>query len=152
MAGGFNAPYIDWLIPGIIKGTWYSTAHEVLLGVAQDHGLLKPTRGNNILDLFFTSHQAKINRIEIMPQISDHNTVILEINLKAKTIKQKPWKIHLYNKGDWPAIQKGLADILDSLGTLQNINDMWLLFKTKCLDLMDRHIPTKLTKVRNGLP
>ena len=53
-----------------------------------------------------------------MPQISDHNTVFLEVNLKAKTIKQKPWKIHLYNKGDWPAIQKGLADILDSLGTL----------------------------------
>ena len=71
---------------------------------------------------------------------------------RLKTIKQKPQKIHLYNKGDWPAIQKGLADILDSLGTLQNINDMWLLFETKCLDLMDRHIPTKLTKVYNGLP
>ena len=24
-----------------------------------------------------------------MPQISDHNTVFLEVNLKAKTIKQK---------------------------------------------------------------
>ena len=82
--------------------------------------VLKPTRGNNILDLFLANHPAKV---------------------KAKTIKQKPRKIHLYNKGDWPAIQKGLADILDTLGTLQNINDMWLLFKTKCLDLMDRHIP-----------
>ena len=87
-----------------------------------------------------------------MPQISDHNTVFLEVSLKAKTIKKKPRKIHLYNKGYWPAIQKGLADILDSLGTLQNINDMWLLFKTKCLDLMDSHIPTELAKVRNGLP
>ena len=156
LAGDFNAPHIDWSIPGVIKGTCYSTAHEELLGVAQDHGLeqvvLKPTRGNNILDLFFTNHPAKVNRVEIMPQISDHNTVFLEVNLKAKTIKQKPRKIHLYNKGDWPAIQKGLADILDSLGTLQNVNDMWLLFKTKCLDLMDRHIPTKLAKVRNGLP
>ena len=32
----------------------------------------------------------------------------------------------------------GLVDILDSLGTLQNINGMRFLFKTKCLDLMDR--------------
>ena len=120
------------------------------MGVAQDHGLeqvvLKPTGGNNILDLFFTSHPAKINRVEIMSQISDYNTVFLEVNLKAKTIKQKPRKIHLYNKGDWPAIQKGLADILDSLGTLQNINNMWLLFKTKCLDLMDRTFPPNLQK------
>ena len=76
----------------------------------------------------------------------------LEVNLKAKTIKQKPRKIHLYNKGDWPAIQKRLADILDTLGTLQNINDMWLLFMTKCLDLMVRLIPIKLAKVCNGLP
>ena len=29
---------------------------------------------------------------------------------------------------------------------------MWLLFKTKCLNLMDRHISTKLGKVCNGLP
>ncbi len=53
----FNAPYIDWSIPGVIKGSPYSTAHEELLGVTQDHGLeqvvLKPTRGNNTLDLFF---------------------------------------------------------------------------------------------------
>ena len=52
LAGDFNAPHIDWSIPGVIKGTCYSTAHEELLGVAQDHGLeqvvLKPTRGNNI--------------------------------------------------------------------------------------------------------
>ena len=63
LAGDFNAPYIDWSIPGVIKGTCYSIAHEELLGVAQDHGLeqvvLKPTRGNNILDLFFTNHPAE---------------------------------------------------------------------------------------------
>ncbi len=50
-----------------------------------------------------------------MPQISDHSTVFLEVNLKAKTLNQKPRKIHLCNKGDWPAIQNGLQEILDTL-------------------------------------
>ena len=35
---------------------------------------------------------------------------------------------------------------------MQNVNDMWLLFKTRCLDLIDRHIPTKICKASNGLP
>ena len=34
---------------------------------------------------------------------------------------------------------------------MQNVNDMWLLFKTRCLDLSDRHIPTKICKASNGL-
>ena len=29
---------------------------------------------------------------------------------------------------------------------MQNVNDMWILFKTRCLDLIDRHIPTKSAK------
>ena len=156
LAGDFNAPHINWSIPGVVKGAPYSTAHEELLGVTQDLGLeqvvLKPTRGNNTLDLFFTNHPGKVNRVEIMPQISDHSTVFLEINLKAKIHHQKPRKIHLYNKGDWPAIQKGLEEILDTLKTMQNVNDMWLHFKTTCLDLINKHIPTKLAKVRSGLP
>ena len=93
LAGDFNAPHIDWSIPGVVHGSPYSTAHEELLGVTQDHGLeqvvLKPTRGKNTLDLFFTNHPAKVNRVENMPQISDHNTVFLEVNLKAKTLSQK---------------------------------------------------------------
>ena len=52
--------------------------------------VLKSTTGNNTWDLFVTNHPAKVNRFEIMPQISDHNTVFLEVNLKTKTLKQKP--------------------------------------------------------------
>ena len=79
--------------------------------VIQGHGLenvLEPTRGKNILDLFFTNHPSKVNWVEIMPQISNHSTVFVEVNLKAKLNMQKPCKIHLYNKGDWLAIQNGL--------------------------------------------
>ena len=94
LVGDFNAPYIDWSIPGVIKGTCYSTAHEELLGVAQDHGLeqvvLKPTRGNNILDLFFTNHPAKVNRVEIMSQISDHNTVFWKSTSRLKPSSKSP--------------------------------------------------------------
>ena len=76
----------------------------------------------------------------------------MEVNLKAKLNMQKPHKIHLYNKGDQLAIQNGLQQIINTLSHMQNVNDMWLLFKTRCLDLIDRYIPTKICKVSNGLP
>ena len=62
--------------------------------VIQDHGLenvvLEPTRGKIILDLFLTNHPSKVNWVEIMPQISDHSTVFVEVDLKAKLNMQKP--------------------------------------------------------------
>ena len=155
LAGDFNAPHINWSIPGIIQGSPQIAIHEELLMVIQDHGLenvvLEPTRGKNILDLFLTNHPSKVNWVEIMPQISDHSIVFMEVNLKAKLNMQKPCKIHLYNKGDWLAIQNGLQQIINTLSHMQNVNDMWLLFKTRCLDLSDRHIPTKIYKASNGL-
>ena len=155
LAGDFNALHIDWSIPGIIQHSPQATIHKELLMVIQDHGLenvvLEPTRGKNILDLFLTNHPSKVNWVEIMLQISNHSTVFVEVNLKAKLNMQKPYKIHLYNKGDCLAIQNGLQQIINTPSHMQNVNDMWLLFKTRCLDLIDRHIPTKICKASNGL-
>ena len=133
LAGDFNAPHIDWSIPGIIQGSPQAAIHEELLTVIQDNGLenvvLEPTRGKNILDLFLTNHPSKVNWVEIMPQISNHSTVFVEVNLKAKLNMQKPCKIHLYNKGDWLAIQNGLQQIINTLSHMQNVNDMWLFLR-----------------------
>ena len=113
LAGDLNAPHINWSIPGIIQGSPQATIHEELLTVVQDHGLenvvLEPTRGKNILDLFLTNHPFKVNWVEIMPQISNHSTVFVEVNLKAKCNMQKPCKIHLYNKGDWLLYKMGYS-------------------------------------------
>ena len=89
VAGDFNAPYIDWSIPGVIKGTCYSTAHEELLGVAQDHGLeqvvLKPTRGNNILDLSSPITQLKSIGLKLC-----HKLVTTTLSFWKLTSRLKP--------------------------------------------------------------
>ena len=57
IAGDFNLPNIKWS-NGTISGYNYPRAFgELLLDFSNDHGLIQmvdtPTRGNNILDLFF---------------------------------------------------------------------------------------------------
>ena len=57
-----------------------------------------PTRGQNILDLFFTTNPTLVNKTSILPGLSDHDIVIVEINSRPEIIKQVPRDITLYKK------------------------------------------------------
>ena len=70
-----------------------------------------PTRGNNILDLVFTTNNNLIENITVEDGISDHQAVIVSITTKVKTAK-KPRKIFMYSKGNIPKIKEQLKDKL----------------------------------------
>ena len=40
----------------------------------------EPTRGNNILDLIFTTNPGLISSVEVHPDMSDHNAIITDVN------------------------------------------------------------------------
>ena len=44
----------------------------------------KPTRGDNILDLFLTTNPALVNSVEILPGFSDHDISISNVSVKPK--------------------------------------------------------------------
>ena len=46
------------------------------------------TRGKNILDLIFTNNPGLIERTQTQPGMSDHEIVITDINIKAKTYRK----------------------------------------------------------------
>ena len=47
-----------------------------------------PTRGNNILDLFFTSNQSLASKYKPIPGVGDHDTV--RVDTLAKPERSKP--------------------------------------------------------------
>jgi hypothetical protein len=51
-------------------------------------------------DLFFTSNSSLINKIEVIPGISDHKIVYIEANLKPRKVVKPPRKVFLYNKAN----------------------------------------------------
>ena len=71
-----------------------------------------PTRGNNILDLVFTTNSNIIENITVEDGISDHQVVIVSIKTKVKTAKNKPRKIFMYSKVNMPKIKEQLKDKL----------------------------------------
>ena len=45
---------------------------------------------SNILDLFFTTNPTLVQRVSILPGISDHDIVKIQVNTSAKILFQKP--------------------------------------------------------------
>ena len=72
--------------------------------MTQDLGLNqivdKPTRGENILDLFFTTKPGFIKDFSILSGHSDHEIVIIKTSLQPVRKKPTKRKIHLWTKVD----------------------------------------------------
>ena len=83
LGGNFNRPGIDWdtggltelHLPLLFQESLIEFAHDFLL----EQIILEPIRGDNNLDLCFTSHPGSIHHYKIVPSRSDHNAVIIEI-------------------------------------------------------------------------
>jgi hypothetical protein len=73
-------------------------------------------------------------------------------------MRQRPTqrKIMLWNKTDLDGLKKEVTSFSDTFLTAHtnttNINSLWNDFKSGCLDIMNRYIPTKLTSTRYSQP
>ena len=87
--------------------------------VIQDHGLsqvvMEPTRCGNILDLFFMNNPGQVQAVKILPGLSDHDIVSLQINCKPTILRQKPRQILLFNKANWEAFRSGVVSFYEGI-------------------------------------
>ena len=51
-----------------------------------DIALDEPTRGVNVLDLFFTNNESLVQHVNVRPRISDHDYVEILCNAKAISV------------------------------------------------------------------
>ena len=65
-----------------------------------------PIRGQNILDLFLTSNPTLIDKITVLPGLSDQ----VELNVRPKITKQVPRDIILHKKADRDQLKQSMRD------------------------------------------
>ena len=112
--------------------------------------VLEPTRITedtaNILDLFFSNNQSLVNRVDIIPGISDHEVVYVESNLRPSRAITPPRKVFCYNKADFDSLKTELRRVKEEFVSLEPTSTtqaLWDKFCTKVTDLMQKYIPTK---------
>ena len=89
---------------------------------------MDPTRStettSNILKLFFTSDQTLINKIQIIPGISDHESVFIESSLKPMKVKSPARKVYQYRKADYESMKKELKAFQSDFDRESKIKDV----------------------------
>jgi len=77
-----------------------------------------------------------VNKVEVIPGISDHEIVYIESSLRPDKIKKPPRKVYLYNKMNHTLMRQGLAEV-DSVINEVKTNDISID------DLWNKAVPTK---------
>ena len=160
LSGDFNAPSINWQTLSIPPGSPYLSTQQLLLDIIQDHGLsqmvLEPTRSDNILDLFFTSVPTLIEKIQIIPGLSDHDVVVIQTKMRISATKQTNRRIPLYNKANWEAMRNEIEPLEGEINNLVlqtvHIDDVWRKSSDSILHVVNKYIPYKITRKRRSLP
>lgn len=160
LGGDFNLPDIDWTSYDTHSNQIPAQVNQAFIRMTADLSVQqlvnKPTRGENTLDLMFTSHPGHLERCKTLPPIgnSDHDIVLLDLAAKATRPKPTSRTINLWKKANMEGINKSLTDNFTEFQTtnFSNINAMWNKFKSIIMKAMTTYVPTKQTKERYSHP
>ena len=120
----------------------------------------EPTRGNNIIDLVTTNNDNIVNKVRVIPGISDHSMVLFEVNLSCKKRKPVKRKIYIKKRADSSLIEKELQDLAHetmkskttSTDTDKPVDEKWDEFERNIRRIRDTCIPHKTTSSRYNVP
>ena len=118
--------------------------------------MTSPTRGQNILGLFFTTNPTLVENVSIIPGLSDHDTVLAKVNAKPEISQQVPCTILLNKKADWDQLKQSMRDLHTELAqsdlATTSVQSMLDKFATKLEQGIDKFIPTRKSGTQDGFP
>ena len=106
----------------------------------------EPTRGNNIMDLMFTTNHGLISSVEVHPGMSDHNVIITDVNLQTKSAKTKSHRVLLYKKADMDRLKTFFKDKLSEKTRGSHISsaddsENWNYLKGTITEAISKFVP-----------
>ena len=108
-----------------------------------------PTRGNNILDLFFTNNTSLITNTTVISGVSDHEAVVIESKLFIKPRKPVKKEIRLWNKANIDKLRLDAKNFNNLFKRTHprniNITTSWSCIENNLLTIYNDNVPTKIT-------
>ncbi len=110
LLGDFNLGNINWKTSSVDPNKSGSkSAAEKLISLSQDHNLnqlvTEPTRKDSILDLVFTNNSNIVKKVSVIDGISDHEAVLVDLDIKPNRKRKVKRKKYFVNKADTEAIE-----------------------------------------------
>ena len=153
LGGDFNLPDWDWTVPSLKPGCSYVTNHERLADIMEDHGLsqhvTRPTRGDNTLDLLLTNKPNSTIQSQVIPDISDHDVPLVEVDIRPPRSVKKPRDIPRFKSASWDEFRDYITtkgQEITSTPPDANVDALWCSIRDALVDGTQRFIPHKRTK------
>lgn len=155
ISGDFNYPEIKWSIlsdkiPFLLWQNLPKQSRDfvdVIYSFALSQIVNKPSRGEAMLDLFFISKPNLVAKTVYMEPLSDHISINVELFIPSCEQPLRAKTISSYSRANLDAINQNFslfsAWFLEEFDS-RSLNENWILFKCKLLELCDKFIP-KLT-------
>ena len=158
VGGDFNLPDIDWPTLAVTSNQYPAVMSNIYIGLPAQCGVEQlveaPTRGNNILDLFFTRNPSLVSKCKPIPGVGDHDAVLVDTLAKPQRSKPVRRKIYLWDKADLPNLKQEARNITTTLHTIQHqgIDALWESFRDQLLTILENNVPHKTTRSRATNP
>ena len=156
IGGDSNLPDIDWKINSIVCHNYLIPINKSILDMIQNLGAEQmvgfPTHKDNILDIFVTNRSSLVNKCKPIPGLSDHDMDLIDANIVPT--RQKPTRrlIYLWKKASLTEMEQDIAGFSRSFTSdfseTTPINTLWATFKKKCMEVLQKHVPSKYTSAR----
>ena len=108
--GDFNIPVTNWGddLTAHSGNALYENLQESSLHQHVNH----PTRGDNILDLVFTTCDNLVNNVNVGSEFSgsDHRVITFDINIDVENSPESKEKVFDYRRADFEKLRHGLAN------------------------------------------
>ena len=146
--GDFNFPGIDWL------SLHSDSDGEQFFDLINDAFLTQhvhvPTRGDNTLDLVFSSEEGMIEDVRVSGHLanSDHNIVNFKLIKKSSiTVNRQP--TFAFHRGDYVKMNQWFSNIswIEELGNV-DVNTMWNKFEEIVNVAIQKFVPRQVIKNR----
>ena len=162
LLGDFNLPDVDWTINRFQPSGRYPTQSKAMVDVALDYGLQqlvdRPTRGENLLELFFTNKDSLVQHANVKPGISNRDYVEKMCDIKPARVKSPPRKVFLWKKANYQAISDGITVVDARLNARphpscpEDVDANWNLLHSTLLESIERNVPSKMTTNKFSQP
>ena len=114
IGGDANLPDIDWQNDSIQGHNYPVGISKAYIDLTNDIGCQQmvdfPTRFNNTLDIFLTNRPSLVNRCCPIPEVSDHDIVLIDSNITPHRRKPTRRLIYLWKQANINEMKKGLTE------------------------------------------
>ena len=149
LVGDMNVHHIPWLRHSSSTSVEGTALYRFCSGNGLAQFVKRPTRNEYLLDLFISDITPQ--RTEILPAVSDHNMVLVELCVGVTDSNVVMRTVLDYSKANWDNIRKDFDTWNWRPMDAMTVDDAERFFHNTVFHVLERHIPVRDISIRKTL-